>query len=398
MSVESTVRWLHFNMEGAPVIHTGNDRIINALDAILINGFTPKAASSLVVADGVATVTFGSSHKFPMHSVIEVTGATPAELNDVWRATGGYNTTTLTFNCPGIPDGAASGTINVKIAPIPHWEKRFSASGKAVYRNTHPNSFGRHLRVVENVNEWYASFRGYIDMTDIDTGTGEYPTVAQRADGNFMLQKGHSWIGGSGAGPNLQSKPWHCFGDIGGIFFGVAPMSYDTTYRTAFQYLVFLDFLPFDPADQFAHLIYAEANLNSWPNALFCTGDTTTTNRYAPKNFDGSVSSVLTAFKTLNHGPANTPAAERQSLSNDEDWFLYPWYMSMSANASSRPRAIWPGLLGTFAGEINASENPNELFFIHENGRVYKKQFASNSSSLCGTFLFDLTGPWRDEM
>ena len=111
----STVRWFHSGMAGAPQIMAQPGDLVAILDACLVHGFDPRApdGNKITVAEGVATVHFSGGHAFDKWAVVEISGATPAELNGPWRITG-VTSTTFTFDASGIPDGTASGSIIVK--------------------------------------------------------------------------------------------------------------------------------------------------------------------------------------------------------------------------------------------------------------------------------------------
>ncbi|MBY6102295.1 hypothetical protein [Marinobacter nauticus] len=180
----STVRWFTSDMVGAPQLTATPGSIIAILDACLINGFgtaTPDG-NKITVSGGVATVEFSGGNTFEKYAVIEIEGATPSELNDVWRITA-TTATTFSFDCPGIPDGTATGSITVKRATPGYWEKTFGDSLKTAYRSIHPDSNGMFLRIDDSLpvtDPFCVPIRGYQSMTDIDTGVGEFPKFSDR--------------------------------------------------------------------------------------------------------------------------------------------------------------------------------------------------------------------------
>lgn len=183
----STVRWFTSDMAGSPQVDDSPGCLVSILDACLINGFGHKApdGNMITVSGGVATVEFSSGHDFEKHVVIEIEGATPESLNDVWRITG-TTATTLTFDCPGIPDGNGTGSIIVKRATPGYWEKAFGDSLKGAYRSTHPESNGYFLRVdATAATSDGTKIRGYTSMTDVDTGEGAFPTFDLRSETSY---------------------------------------------------------------------------------------------------------------------------------------------------------------------------------------------------------------------
>ena len=102
------VKWFHSDMLDAPVLRGQAGALIELLDACLINGFSTRTPDSITVTSGVATVALSAGNPYEKHAVIKITGASVAALNDEWR----IDTTaasSLTFLCPGVPDGAARG-------------------------------------------------------------------------------------------------------------------------------------------------------------------------------------------------------------------------------------------------------------------------------------------------
>lgn len=115
------------------------------------------------------------------------------------------------------------------------WTKNYSGTNKAVYRPSHGNRY--YLRVLDDGSDGtqgarLARVRGYETMSDVDTGTGEFPTDAQVSGGLYM---GKSSTLDSTARPwvvladgkrvivlvahhasHTQSYTQHYFGDLGG--------------------------------------------------------------------------------------------------------------------------------------------------------------------------------------
>lgn len=73
------------------------------------------------------------------------------------------------------------------------WTETFSGTNKAVFRNNPTTGTGGYLRIddgatVGGSNARYGLWRLYETMSDVDTGTGETPTVAQAAAGGLVLK------------------------------------------------------------------------------------------------------------------------------------------------------------------------------------------------------------------
>lgn len=226
----STVRWFHSSMPGAPQINAQAGDVIAILDACLVTGFDTRApdGDKITVLDEVATVHISGGHAYEKHAVIEITGATPSSLNDVWRITSA-TATTLTFACPGISNGTATGSINVKRAAPGYWEKAYSdGTTKGAYRSTHEDASGCYLRIDNTgTGSTAAIVRGYESMTGIDDGTHPFPTVAQ----NSVL----TWRPTSTTTVGQLPRPWAVVADSH-FFYFLAWMVPATYAHTIYQF------------------------------------------------------------------------------------------------------------------------------------------------------------------
>lgn len=177
-----SVSYITNTMRGAPVIN-GNTPgcLLAVLDALLINGWGLAAASTLVVAGGIATATFANATPWEVGAVIEVGGATPAAINGRARVLASSGNT-LTF-ATSAGDGSYGGSIGIKYASA-GWEKVFTGTNKAVYRSTDVTGARFDLRV-DDSNNLFARVRGFEVMSDVDTGTGPFPTDALMSGGGY---------------------------------------------------------------------------------------------------------------------------------------------------------------------------------------------------------------------
>ena len=244
----STVRWFHSEMAGAPQIMAQAGDLIAILDACLINGFGTAApdGDKITISNGVATVHFSGGHDFEKYAVVEISGATPAELNDVWRITGA-TPTAFTFDCPGIPDGVASGDIAVKRATPGYWEKAFGDTLKAAYRSTHPDATGFYLRVDHSSGGTSAQpVHGLEGMTDIDDLSQSFGSVYWRA----AYSSSSSYL----------PRPWALIADDRWLYLAV---SFRDTYACVLWQ--FGDFVPLSDEDFFNCVITGHTSSPTYP-------------------------------------------------------------------------------------------------------------------------------------
>ena len=207
------VKWFDSTMRGAPTISGTAGSRIAALDACLITGFGPVTPIGITVSGGIATATLPSGQSFAQHAVVLVSGATPSALNGEARVLT-TSSTQITFATTAA-DGAASGTIEIRYAPVGGWDKVFTGTNTAVYRSADVTSPRHYLRV-DDTGTTAARVRGYESMTDVDTGTGPFPTDALMSGGGY-------WWGSSVA--SGAAVRWKLFADSRVLLPAIAPYS-----------------------------------------------------------------------------------------------------------------------------------------------------------------------------
>jgi hypothetical protein len=180
MQADTSVKYFHSEMIGAPVLTGTAGSRIAVLEALLVNGFGLKTVDSLVVSGNVATANISTGHSAEQHTVVLIAGATPAGLNGEWKVTSTTGAT-VSFITEDIADQTATGSITLKLAPA-GWAKPFSGTNLAAFQPTDPTSSQNFLRI-DDTGTTVAVVRGYESMSSIDVGTGPFPTVAQRASG-----------------------------------------------------------------------------------------------------------------------------------------------------------------------------------------------------------------------
>ena len=183
---------------GAPQLSSSEGTLISVLDACLVNGYGTVTINPLVVSGNVATGTVSAGHGFSMLGstgpVITIAGATPSALNGEWRIASVPNSTTFTFATSGISDQTATGTITAKRTPA-GWQKAFSGTNKAAYRTASLLGPRAYLRIDDTYTSTIARARGYANMTDVDTGTDPFPTLAQvGADSAQFGRETYRWF------------------------------------------------------------------------------------------------------------------------------------------------------------------------------------------------------------
>ena len=202
---------------GAPVLSGTAGALRTLLKACLVDGFGAGAVATLTVSGGIATATYAGAHPFKVGYVAQFAGATPAGLNGnkvILSATG----TSVTFAAPGVPDGAATGTITSKVAPA-GWQELFAGALTNVIalKPSVVEATGCVLRV-DDTGAINARVRAYEAMSDISTGVGMTPLESQAAGGLWWPKS---------ATANATARAWILVADARGFYLAVAPAGGD---------------------------------------------------------------------------------------------------------------------------------------------------------------------------
>lgn len=227
-------------MAGAPVLSGTAGALIALLDAVLVNGFGLVTVTALSVTGGIATATVSAGHSFAIDSVGQIAGATPAGLNGEKRILS-IAANSFTFDATGVAAGAATGAMSAKVAPA-GWTKAFSGTNLAAYKSLSVEGTGFYLRV-DDTGTATARVRSYETMSDINTGTGLFPTVVQWAGSGLWWSKS--------AAASAAARPWQLVADDRGFFYFPKPS--DTLYESQGNY--FGDFLSLKSNDPYACLL-----------------------------------------------------------------------------------------------------------------------------------------------
>ena len=171
---------------GAPVLDgNGTNNTVNLLDKCLVDGFGDQTVTITRVGT-VATITYPSAHGLKHQARHTISGADQGDYNGEFQVTE-VTSTTATFTVAGSPTTPATGTINCKVTAS-GWTKEYSGTGKAAFKQgAAPSMLVRILDDGSGVDDRYVQARAYQSMTDVDTGTDPFPTVAQLTDGVWTM-------------------------------------------------------------------------------------------------------------------------------------------------------------------------------------------------------------------
>ncbi len=354
---------------GAPVLSSIAGTLISVFDACLTTGYGSVTLDSVVIAGNVATCTKSTGHGLTAIGttgpVIRMSGVSvPSELNTDWRITV-VSSTVFTFTTTGLSDQTATGTIAAKRAPA-GFTKAFSGTNLAAYRSDDVVGTRLYCRI-DDTGTTNARIRGYEVMTDVNTGTGLFPTDAQISGG------GHVWKSSSG------TQAWTLFTDgqmvyffdsangnvgIGGFFFG--------------------DIMPYMSADAYRCALLCSSTASAVFNlgVLSSVGST-----YLARSYTQLGTAVTSA--RYSHGKTSGLGVGGQVYPTPVDNGIHLWPVECWEGVTLA-RGMMPGLWNPIHASSSISHGtivesipqlPGRTLFIQQNS-TYRA-------------AFDITGPWR---
>lgn len=403
--IDASVRMMHSDMVGSPVLNasTPGSRLA-FFDALLVDGWGNQVATSVVVANGICTMTFGTSPPTFTSGVIRVAGATDTTLNGDQRVKT-RDGTTVSFLTSAANSSQTSGA-SAKISPIGFIKPFTSSANTAAYRSPNSSGSGNALCIYD-VGAAYIQAQGYEDMSSLAVGTQTFPTNAQVANNGVIWHLASSTY----AGP----VPWVMVGDDRGFYFMVATYaSSGPTYRnyTTYYYTDVKSLRDNDPRpcviSGHNSFTYSAATafcglFTRQPNYSWLSRPNTNVGGCCPSMLVSSTNNFAIAAQhsgSDNAGFGNYPNLTDNSLQLGD----YMVIENPGNTASTAIRGLMPGIL--FAAQpLKNSFNHMNIVPAATNGplvgrtvmavKVEVAQYASNSVSTPGAAFVDITGPWR---
>ncbi len=209
------------------------------LKTYLVTGAGAGSVSTLTVSAGVATATYAAGHPFKVGGTALFAGSTPAALNGLKKVLTA-RTNAITFAAPGVPDGAATGSITSKLAAA-GWSELYPGTANVLaLKPSVPEATGCVVRL-DDANAQNARVRAYESMSDASTGSGMFPLDAQVNGGLFWPKSGRA---------GATDRPWFLIADERGFYLAVAPQGGDR-----YTLLYCGDIASFKSGDAYAYLV-----------------------------------------------------------------------------------------------------------------------------------------------
>lgn len=385
---DASVRYFDSTMSGAPALSGTAGALISVLDACLVNGFGTVTLASLVVSSNIATGTVSAGHGFSMigsavGSVITIAGATPSSLNGTWRIASVADSTHFTFVTSGISDQTATGTITAVRTPL-GFSKVYSGTNKAVYRADDVMSSRLYLRVADDGtgSATYARVRGYESMSDVDTGTGPFPTDAQISGGLY-------W--GKSSAASSTARAWRLIGDSQGFYLLV-----NQDGSGAWISAAWVDIPSEKAGDAYRALIIGGTSTTVYNQGYLQTINSTTGHYFARSYVQTGTS--IAAFKLSHYLAANGIGyyGIAYPAPIGGQFYCAPvdvWEGTSYASATAL-RGPLPGIYAPLHPSAQLTDGSFQTDVIGLDGRTLLVQIIKNGG-LNYAAAIDLTGPWR---
>ena len=317
-----TIQFITHTMSGAPTLNGQVGSLASLLKTCLVDGFGLGTLDSLVVSGGIATATRAAGHSAVTGSKQTIAGATPSGLNGV-KDVLSHTLTTFTFDATGISDQTATGTITTKVSPL-GWTREFNTTNIEVFRS--PNVAGsRHYLRVDDTGTFNARVRAYESMTDVNTGTNEFPTDAQTSGGGYWPKSQQA---------NATAVHWALVGD---------DRTFYLLHRYFFAVYAGLNYANFTGFGDFDSLVPGDG----YSSFLVCT----------PQGFEGQAQTGTT------YADISTLLLGGNPTDSTNNLFLSRAYTGLGVSTRAQRRALFPNVSASTglwsSGQSTGIQYPN---------------------------------------
>lgn len=389
----TTVCLLRSTDTGAPSLTGVAGSLVAVLDACLQDGYNSKTIQSITRSGATATVTYATAHNYAADGLAKVliSGCDQTEYNGI-KQISNVSTNAFDFTVAGTP-ASGTGTMVSKVAPL-GWSKTFSGTNKAVYRGNESTGTGLYLRVRDDNpsadSAKTAWMRGYETMTDVDTGTGLFPTVAQTADGVYLMKNN----------VDTGARPWVLVGD--GFEFHLFYAFHGTTYAGIYRQFHFGDPCSEMAADTYGCLIYGDTAVagsiapetSQTTHTILATGISYQSGHYFARTYTQIGSSVpagkMGAYSIGGSTLGSTTAPLAYPAPHNNGLYVAPLFVSDSSVIRAQLKGLYQPLqnrpLGN-NGVLAANVSPI--------GRRLYAVATAYSAATPGETHLDIDGPWR---
>lgn len=391
----TSVKYFHSAMPNAPVLNGTAGSLIGVLDACLVNGFGLAVVDTLTVTDGIATASMSLGHSFEPDTVALITGASVPALNGQFRVLT-TTTNTITFATTA-PNGSATGTMSARLAPA-GWEKPFSGTNLAVYRSLNLTGTRCFFRLDDSAAQ-NGRLVGYESMSDVNTGTGLFPTAAQLS-GGFWWPKASSTA--------TTARAWTVVASDRTVWYWANTHLTPASHGVDGVVFGFGDFNSFKSGDAYSAFALGHtadisaSSAGTATHAFYAQQTSTAAHLYCPRAYTaiGSSMGMFKRAESYNRTEAASGTPSEFPYPNGPDNALLLSRMLVYDTSGNHLRGVLPGLyfvpqlLTTTAFSWRDKVNGQgplagrKLLAVKSNGG------AASTTLTNATGFFDITGPW----
>jgi hypothetical protein len=343
------------------------------------------------VSGGKLVLTFATAHSFQQYAVIRISGITDTGytgLNGDFRVGTVINTLSVSIDATGFSDATLASTVTALLPPL-GWTKVYSATNKAVYQSSDATS-SKMLFALDDTVVQYSNWRGYESMTDVSTGTGQFPTTTQQSV--WVWYKVY----------DATNQGWSLFGDSKTFYFLHYPSN---NYRTYPMIHGMGDFIPIVSSDAYRAFLggtyYKDGNNNAYAQytSIGCA-DPSYAFLYTPRSYNTLPNAPVylrSRWNMYNYNLSDgggcisgAPGSMPWPNPIDGGLVLSDTYLVEGYNLRGR----MPGVYCTPQGPGRNLAHATVFTGIGAANRNYIYMWNTGNGSGGGVF-FDITGPWQ---
>lgn len=291
------------------------------MDALLVNGSATVVVNSITRSGSTATVTTNTAHGMSntdpvsMRRVFLAGTGLEAEYAGANIATNITDSTHFEMTVTGTPTTPSAGTGMTAKHPGLGWAIYFTGTNKRAYRAAVGNRFPIRIEDAAAGSAAYARVVAYETMTDVDTGTGPFPTAAQVSGGMYIHKSSTA---------NSTTRPWFFIGDEKRFYLMNDFDSHATPFNNATG-MFFGDIITYRPSDAYHTLLIASPSSTPTDNSNIGLMNNSTSH-YMPR----AASQVGTSVQAIRHWGYSLPgvgSAVQSGTNTFGTYFTYPHVM-----------------------------------------------------------------------
>jgi len=362
-------RYFHSGMSGAPQLTPATASGLAIIRACLVDGFGSITPDAMVVSSGVATLTKSTGHNLGLindfGSVITVSGVTtPPELSGNWRVFSSPTSTTLTFLCPGVPDGTATGTPSVKRASA-GWTLVAEDANKLLLRRPNAGCSPYDLRIADTVADWW-NWQTVYGATGLADGTVEISTSPSKIYQNTPA-----------------SVAWYLVATDIGVIFGWK--MYTNIGRDAYLTKIWTDYASFLLSNPY-NLVHG-----SEYQTILRMNYAAQASLTLPRQLNGATPSL--SAQLLGHQTGYPGSSTLTQMLEPGTYVTWPFLLGRSSDAFPVGRV--PGLYGPFIHRYYCPLDGTIVPFAGGKYMLVRDAYVEDSSwQYKGKVFIDIMGPW----